>query len=63
MEKCQTLQEVTFTLEMEKDLKKSLLAMHSLNICHIDIKPMNIMFSSHRKKAVFIDFGFSKILK
>ena len=27
---------------------------------HVDIKPMNIMFSKIRKELVFIDFDYSK---
>jgi len=33
--------------------------MHSLNICHIDIKQENIMYSHEWEKFVFIDFGTS----
>lgn len=34
--------------------------MHSLYICHFDIKSANIMYSPALKKLVFIDFGFSE---
>jgi len=37
--------------------------MHRFNIVHFDIKPENIMFSPTFKKAVFIDFGLSEIIK
>lgn len=35
--------------------------MHSMNICHNDIKPQNIVYSKRYKKLVFIDFGFTEI--
>lgn len=37
--------------------------MHKYKIMHLDIKPDNIMFSNHFKKLVFIDFGFSEIIR
>ena len=37
--------------------------MHCLKICHIDIKPANIMYSHSFKKTVMIDFGMSELLK
>ena len=37
--------------------------MHSYNFIHMDIKPENICFSRMLNKFVFIDFGFSKIVK
>jgi serine/threonine protein kinase len=37
--------------------------MHSYHIIHYDIKPENICFSKEYNKAVFIDFGFSEIIK
>lgn len=33
--------------------------MHSLNICHNDIKPSNIVYSPSLAKLVYIDFGFT----
>jgi serine/threonine protein kinase len=36
--------------------------MHGFKIIHLDIKPENIIFSSHFAKPVFIDFGFSEII-
>lgn len=44
-------------------LKRKLSLLHNLKIVHMDIKPANIMFSSKRKEIVFIDFGFSKMIK
>jgi serine/threonine protein kinase len=37
--------------------------MHEFKIVHLDIKPENIVWSEHYQKAVFIDFGFSDIIK
>jgi serine/threonine protein kinase len=37
--------------------------MHSLNIIHGDVKLENIMWSEKYNKNVFIDFGFSKLIK
>jgi len=39
----------------------NLLKMHSLNICHIDLKLGNIMYSNNWRKSVFIDFGTSNV--
>lgn len=44
-------------------LLDSLNVMHSFKIIHGDIKPENIMWSSEFNKCVFIDFGFSRVLK
>lgn len=37
--------------------------LHSLNICHGDIKNSNIAWSPHFQKMVFLDFGFSLPVK
>ena len=37
--------------------------MHKLGIVHGDIKDDNIMYSSHHRKNVFIDFGCSSTVK
>lgn len=34
--------------------------LHSLKICHGDIKPANILWSEEKNKLVFIDFGMSE---
>jgi len=44
------------------DLKTALRKMHMLRIIHMDIKPMNIMYSNTFKKNIFIDFGLSDII-
>lgn len=36
--------------------------LHGLGIVHCDIKPENVMLSPHFKKAVFVDFGLSKLI-
>lgn len=48
---------------MQNQLKENLRIMHSFQICHCDIKPFNIVWSRERKRALFIDFGLSKMLK
>jgi serine/threonine protein kinase len=40
-----------------------LLLLHSLRIVHMDIKPLNVMYSKSSLEWVFIDFGFSKTIK
>jgi serine/threonine protein kinase len=44
-------------------MKRNLLVMHSLKICHMDASPKNIMYSPTFDKWVFIDFGLSKMVK
>ena len=44
-------------------MKNKLQTLHRLRIVHLDIKPDNLGFSSQNFSPVFIDFGFSKILK
>lgn len=36
--------------------------MHMLQIVHSDIKPTNIMFSTHYGKQVFLDFGTAELI-
>ena len=37
--------------------------MHTFQLVHLDIKPSNIMYSSIRSETVYIDYGFSKLIK
>lgn len=61
MELCRT----TYTeVEIQEELeKKSLLnllkTMHSLGICHRDIKKENVGWSEAYEKLVFLDFSFT----
>ena len=41
---------------------ENLAILHKLHVVHQDIKPNNIMYSPFYDKAVFIDFGLSKII-
>ena len=59
MEQCENF----CTASFEEEMKRNLLVMHSLKICHMDVSPKNIMFSPTFKKSVFIDFGLSNMLK
>jgi serine/threonine protein kinase len=64
MEKCKDA--VTVLEDMREAtliLKRKLHILHSFHIVHMDIKPMNIMFSPSKKELVLIDFGFSNIIK
>jgi serine/threonine protein kinase len=44
-------------------MKQELWLMHQLQIIHFDIKNENIVYSPHFQKPVFIDFGFSDVIK
>ncbi len=44
-------------------LKKKLKVLHYFKIVHMDIKPLNVMYSKSSLEWVFIDFGFSKTIK
>ena len=44
-------------------MNKGLKFIHSLNICHGDIKSQNVMWSNEKNKMIFIDFGLSRIVK
>ena len=37
--------------------------MHRFGVVHLDINPENIMWSPSKKKPVFIDFGFSDVVR
>ena len=64
MEKCIEVKDARKNLTYDdlKLLKKKLLILHHFKLIHMDIKPMNIMFSEEFNSLVFIDFGFSKII-
>ena len=36
--------------------------MHSLQICHCDVKITNIAWSEEKNKMVFLDFGFTQFI-
>jgi serine/threonine protein kinase len=65
MERCEEIPKVIHSIGDEelKGLKRDLLTLHHFSIVHLDIKPMNILFSPSSKKLVFLDFGFSKLVK
>ena len=42
---------------------KKLNILHAFQIMHVDIKQANIMYSQLTEDLVFIDFGFSKLIK
>lgn len=44
-------------------LKKMLKILHTLQICHCDIKSENIAWSPSLERSVFLDFGLSRFLK
>ena len=61
MEKCQHLEKVE-----EEDLQTILANlgnMHRFGVVHLDINPENIMWSPSKNKPVFIDFGFSDVVR
>jgi serine/threonine protein kinase len=41
-------------------MKTGLLTLHKLNLVHLDIKPLNILYSQKYKRWIFIDFGISE---
>lgn len=65
MEKCISVDKIFTQTEKEftENLKKKLKLLHFFRIVHLDIKPMNIMYSTQKEELVFIDFGFSRVLK
>jgi serine/threonine protein kinase len=60
MEKCELFEQNSFNSEV---LYYNLAILHSYHIVHCDIKPENIMLSPTFRKAVFIDFNLSKMIK
>ncbi len=47
---------------MFRQIFRALAYIHSLNICHKDIKPENVVFSSQDNEIKIIDFSIGKIL-
>ena len=37
--------------------------MHRFGVVHLDINPGNVMWSNSKRKPVFIDFGFSMVVR
>ena len=52
---------VTAALKLFKDIVKSLKYMHDAGMCHLDLKPGNIMLTKDFK-PILIDFGLSKYI-
>ena len=44
-------------------LKDKISILHYFHLVHLDIKPPNIMFSPSIEDFVYIDYGFSKLIK
>lgn len=64
LEVCQNLSEYNGHMEdVEEDLKYGLRILHSLQICHCDIKPDNIMYCPRLKRVVYVDFGLARVVK
>jgi serine/threonine protein kinase len=61
MEFCEGIKTLS-NLDVDQ-IKHKLRSLHRLQIVHLDIKPENIGFSPLIFSPVFIDFGFSKVLK
>ena len=67
MEQCQEVYSIITKENKECDyqaeLTKKLKILHTFQFIHLDIKPSNIMYSSIRSETVYIDYGFSKLIK
>ena len=48
-------------LKFSKDIMTALNYLHEKKMCHLDIKPENIMINTKTKKFKLIDFGFSSV--
>ena len=46
-------------LHFTKQIAEALNFLHKIKICHLDIKPENIMVNTYKKQFKLIDFGFS----
>lgn len=51
------------TPEHRAGLRSRLRLMHDFGIVHIDVKPENVVWSESLQRAVFIDFGFSEVIR
>ena len=61
MEQCLPLYEIS---DWKSDvLLEEMMTLHSYKIVHLDINPTNVMYSRKYEKLVFIDFGFSEVIK
>lgn len=56
---CEDLSEEQIKLIIQQ-LLDTVSYIHSMNICHRDIKPDNILYDRQNKKITLIDFGISK---
>lgn len=62
MEECEPFESVELTDERIEKLKGDLQLLHSLQICHCDIKPANLAWSASKGKFVFLDFGMTRFV-
>ena len=64
LEACQSLAGINYHVKnVEEELKYGLKILHSLRICHCDIKPDNIMYCPRLKRVVFVDFGLARVIR
>ena len=50
-----------FILKFTKKIVEGLMFLHQNKLCHLDIKPENIIVNVFKKKFKIIDFGFSSV--
>ena len=50
-----------FILNFTKKILKAISYLHDNKLCHLDIKPENIIINTHTKKFKLIDFGFCSL--
>jgi serine/threonine protein kinase len=53
--------ECYYIVKFSKKIMEGLKFLHDKKICHIDIKPENIMVNKYKKEFKIIDFGFSSM--
>jgi len=53
---------ISSQLSTGTSLFKSLALLHHFHIVHLDIKPVNVMFSYEYNQPIFIDFGLSQLI-